>query len=164
MNEFNIEIGIVYLPVQLGYHGLLAWATLGHETSGHDILRADIGLIDELKGAVKDALLKENVDPTLIEYWIFCFEETESDVMGILNMGPAVPVATIGFFRALNAVTNKNKEFKLNTIGTFEDEHPADILRGFLAASVVRLLEFDGANEWADYIMAETNKDLTTIV
>jgi hypothetical protein len=163
MNYFGIEMGIVNLPVQLGRNGLLTWAALGHETTGHDILRADAGLIEELNGAVKDALLKENIDPFLAEYWSYCFEETASDVMGILNMGPAVAVATIGFFRALNAVIYKNRQFKLDNVGISEDVHPADILRGYLAASVVRLLEFDGADKWADYIEAETNKDLTTI-
>jgi hypothetical protein len=83
--------------------------------------------------------------------------------MGILNMGPAVAVATIGFFRALNAVIYKNKQFKLDNVGISEDVHPADILRGYLAASVVRLLEFSGADKWADYIEAETDKDLATI-
>jgi hypothetical protein len=41
--------------------------------------------------------------------------------------------------------------------------HPADVLRGFLAASVVRLLEFRDAGEWADIIDNETLQDVTTI-
>jgi hypothetical protein len=160
---FGIETGIVNLPIQLGSKGILPWAALGHETAGHDILRADDGLLEELNCAVKEALLKENIDPFLAEYWSFCFEESASDVMGILNMGPAVALAQIGFFRALNAVVNKNKVFKLDNVGPSDDIHPADILRGYLAASTVRLLEFNGANKWADYIEAETDKDLTTI-
>ena len=104
---------------------------------------------------------------TLIHSWqntgVIVLKRLPLDVMGILNMGPAVAVATIGFFRALNAVIYKNKQFKLDNVGISEDVHPADILRGYLAASVVRLLEFNGADKWADYIEAETNKDLTTI-
>jgi hypothetical protein len=39
----------------------------------------------------------------------------------------------------------------------------ADILRGFLAASTVRLLSFDDAFSWAEVIENETLKDVTQI-
>ena len=45
-----------------------------------------------------------------------------------------------------------------------EGPHPADILRGYLAAYTVRLLSFRGANDWAQIIESETNKDLSSIV
>lgn len=44
------------------------------------------------------------------------------------------------------------------------DEHPADILRGYLAAYTVGLLSFKEANAWSQIIESETNNDLTTIV
>src|SRR5262249_44285176 len=47
--------------------------------------------------------------------------------------------------------------------GPDSDVHPADILRGFLAAATVRLLEFGGSADWADVIEGETEKDLATI-
>lgn len=43
------------------------------------------------------------------------------------------------------------------------DNHPADILRGYLAASVIGRLSFDTAKDWADAIEAEVNKDLGEI-
>ncbi len=44
-----------------------------------------------------------------------------------------------------------------------KDPHPIDILREYLAASVVRRLIFTGAEEWAKAIEAEIDKDLHTI-
>jgi hypothetical protein len=52
---------------------------------------------------------------------------------------------------------------KLRSTGPASDPHPADVLRGFLAAATVKLLSFDGATDWSDIIRAETHKDVTTI-
>jgi hypothetical protein len=42
---------------------------------------------------------------------------------------------------------------------SFFDEHPADILRGYLAAYSVELLSFDGCDKWAKMVESETEKD-----
>jgi hypothetical protein len=76
-------------------------------------------------------------------------------------MGPAAGIALIGYFRALNAAWGR--EPQLRNIGPSNDPHPADILRGYLAASTVSLLNFSKANRWANAIEAETDKDLETI-
>jgi hypothetical protein len=76
-------------------------------------------------------------------------------------MGPAAGIGLIGFFRGLNAAFGGGP--KLRTIGPAADPHPADILRGFLAAATVRLLEFDEAAAWAAVIERETEKDLAAI-
>ncbi len=47
--------------------------------------------------------------------------------------------------------------------GAAEDPHPADVVRGWLGAEAVRVLEFAGARAWADAIARETDKDATTI-
>src|SRR5260221_9705694 len=76
-------------------------------------------------------------------------------------MGPAAGIGLIGFFRGLNAAFGGGG--KLRNVGPDSDVHPADIVRGFLAAATVRLLEFGGATDWADVIDGETEKDLDTI-
>src|SRR5258707_12682538 len=76
-------------------------------------------------------------------------------------MGPAAGIGLIGFLRGLNAAFGGG--VKLRNVGPDSDVHPADIVRGFLAAATVRLLEFGGATDWADVIDGETEKDLDTI-
>lgn len=159
--DFGVKTAIVNLPPANEQHGVLAWAALGHETAGHDIIHADIGLLQELKSCLWYALNDANIAPILPDYWATRIDETAADVLGILNMGPVVGIALIGYFRALNAAYTGKPV--LRNVGPGEDPHPADILRGYLAASVIRLLNFKKANDWAIAIEAETDKDLTKI-
>lgn len=159
--SFGLRVAVVNLPPATDRRGLLAWPALGHETSGHDILHADNGLLAEVSSAVRAGLAQENSTVGLAGYWADRIDETASDVFGILNMGPAAGIGLIGFFRGLNAAFGGGA--KLRTIGPASDVHPADIVRGFLAAATVRLLEFGGAAAWADVIEGETEKDLATI-
>jgi len=158
---FNVGAAIVNLPPSNARHGILSWSALGHETAGHDILHADEGLEAELSNQIQLELKKQNVGFGLDDYWSTRIDETASDVMGILNMGPAAGIGLIAYFRGLNYAFGGGP--KLRCIGPRDDPHPADILRGFLAASVVRLLSFNQASAWANLIEAETNKDVETI-
>ncbi len=154
--EWGVGAGIVSLPPSHTWCGLTGWATLGHETAGHDILNADEGLLLELKQGLRDALEKENLGFGLPEYWSSRIDETASDVLGILNMGPAAGIGIIMYFRGYYAGK------KLSTFGPKNDEHPADIVRGWLAAETVRLLSFEDHGAWADTIKAETDADVGT--
>jgi hypothetical protein len=158
---FDVGTGVVSLPPAHARGGLLAWGALGHETAGHDILHADIGLDEELAEAVFDALNDQNLGRGLARYWSSRIDETASDVLGILNMGPAAGIGLIGYFQGLSAAFGD--EARLRNEGAIGDPHPADILRGYLAASTVRLLSFDGAATWAQIIENETNADLSLI-
>jgi len=158
---FELQTGILNLSPPNAEHGLLAWSALGHETGGHDILHADIGLLQELARTVRTELTKHNFRQDLPEYWASRIDETASDVLGILNMGPAAGIGFIGYFRGLNAAFSGEPILRNN--GSKTDVHPADILRGYLAASTVELLSFDGAKHWSEVIEAETNKDLSEI-
>ena len=160
-SNFGVKCAIVNLPPSHARIGLLGWATLGHETSGHDILHADTGLRAELKQIVRNALKSKKMGKGLPRYWSDRLDETASDVLGILNMGPSAGVSLIGYFRGLNAAISGSPT--LRNTGSRRDLHPADILRGFLAASTVRLLQFAGAAQWADAIDAETAKDVSRI-
>jgi hypothetical protein len=158
---FGLEAAIVSLPPANARHDILAWTTLAHETAGHDVLSADDGLAEELSISVRKAITAGGLDPDLAGYWADRIDETASDVMGILNMGPTVGIALIGYFRCLNAAYGHGA--KLRNIGDWRDPHPADIVRGYLAASVIRRLSFSKRDDWANFIEAETNKDLSTI-
>jgi hypothetical protein len=159
--SFGVHAGIVNLPPANARHGVLAWAALGHETGGHDILGADTGLREELSQSVRTALQAQKIGSGLPEYWASRIDETASDVLGILNMGPAAGIGIIGYFRGLNAAFGGKP--KLRNDGPEDDPHPADIVRGYLAASTVSLLSFSSAGEWAKVIVSETDKDLSKI-
>ena len=156
---FDVGAAIVNLPISGAQSGIFMWTTLGHETVGHDILHADFGLREELQTAIWNELKKENIDDRIIHHWVDRIDETASDVLEILNMGPMAAVGTVGFLRAANP------EMVLDNIGTEGEAHPISILRGYLAASVVELLSFDGRVDkdkrfWADYIRSKADEDL----
>lgn len=159
--NFGLTVGIVNLPPANARRGLLAWPALGHETAGHDILHADNGLLNQVSTAVRSALSKDNDTRDLASYWADRIDETASDVLGILNMGPAPAIGLIGFFRGLNAAFTGNPI--LRNTGPSNDPHPADVLRGFLASATVRQLEFSDAAAWASLVEEETQKDVTSI-
>lgn len=159
--HFGAGAAVVNMPPANSRQGIFAWTTLSHETAGHDILSADDGLAEELSKEVGKAINAAGLDPDLADYWANRIDETASDVMGILNMGPTVGIALIGYFRCLNAAYGHGP--KLRNTGPMRDPHPADILRGYLAASVVRRLSFSRRDDWANFIEAETNKDLSII-
>jgi hypothetical protein len=156
-----VKAAIVNLPIANAQRGIFAWAALGHESAGHNIINADTGLRQELRNCLWNGMRNANLAASLSDYWALRIDETSSDVLGILNMGPAAGIALIGYFRALNAAGGRGPQ--LRNIGPSNDPHPADILRGYLAASTVSLLNFSKANRWATAIEAETDKDLARI-
>jgi hypothetical protein len=148
--------GIVSLPPEQLNGGLLAWSSLGHETGGHDVTHADKGLLEELAQKVHAAVLLKFRSQDLANYWANCIDESVADVCGYLNMGPSLGVGLIGYFRALG-------DGKLRTVGSKDDPHPIDLLRGYLAAAVAKRLHFRDAAIWSQTIAAETHKDDGTL-
>lgn len=158
--SFGVEAAVVSMPPANAEHGLVAWAALGHETAGHDILHADTGLQAELADMLRANLA--SLGQGLADYWADRIDETASDVMGILNLGPAAGIGLIAYFRGLGKAYGQPAQ--LGSIGYDDDPHPADIVRGYLAAEVVALLSFAGRTAWSKLIAAETDKDRDTIV
>ncbi len=117
-------------------------------------MSADIGMKQELADTARRGLRAAGLR-TLADYWGDRIDETASDVLGILNMGPAAGIGLIAFFRGFGGALRSN--------GPSDDPHPADVVRGFLAASTVRLLEFDDHTKWAEVIRQETLRDLQRI-
>ena len=163
-HPFGLKCGaIVNLPPSHSRRGIIGWAALGHETGGHDILHAYAGMEDQLAGAVFKALKSQSgLNSLLPNYWASRIDETASDVMGILNMGPAAAIGVIGYFRGLNAAFGGSPS--LRNEGQADDPHPADIVRGYLASSVVSLLSFDEASAWSEVLKKETDNDLDEVV
>jgi hypothetical protein len=161
--SLGLKAGIVNLPPANRQSAILAWAALGHETAGHDVLHADKGLQAELTDALRDKVgrLESPLARDLADYWADRIDETASDVLGILNMGPAAAIGLVGYFRGLNAAWGSGP--LLRNDGPDEDPHPADIVRGMLAAETVRMLSFSGAKSWADAIDGEVAKDTKRI-
>jgi len=158
---FGAHAAVVCLPPSNGRKGLLAWSALGHETAGHDILHADNGLQDQLTEAVRAALMQAGAGAMLADYWSSRIDETASDVLGILNMGPAAAIGLIGYFRGLNKAFTGRATLRNN--GPSGDPHPADIVRGFLAAETVGLLPFAQSAAWSRVVTDETMKDVQQI-
>jgi hypothetical protein len=158
---FGVGAAVVSLPAANASRGILAWAALAHETAGHDLLGADDGLRDELAERVRSSLLAGKLPLALADYWADRIDETASDVLGVLNMGPAAAVGLVGYFRALNGAWGGRPA--LRNVGPEDDPHPADIARAYLAAETVRLLSFEGAGRWADRLVAEADRDVGRI-
>ncbi len=148
----GMRCGVVSLPPEQLKGGLLAWSALGHETGGHDVTHADAGLLNELAKSVRAALMEKFHSQPLADYWASCIDETAADVCGYLNMGPSLGIGLIGYFRALG-------NGHLRTTGSKNDPHPIDLLRGYLAAAVIKHLNFKEADSWSQTIASETHKD-----
>lgn len=158
--SFGLKTTIVSLPPANARSGLLAWAALAHETSGHNIMFADTGLRGELANLIFTVLASE-LGNQIATYWTDRVDETGADVLGILNQGAAAGIGLLGFFRGIRSSFSGVP--KLSSDGPSDDPHPADVLRGYLAAATVRLLEFSQASQWGNLIERETDRDVGSI-
>jgi hypothetical protein len=159
--HFGLQVALISMPPGSVRSGLMGWLAIGHEGAGHDILHADTGLLGELREALQTALSDESGVADVARYWSDRVDESASDVCGILNMGPTAGLGMLAFFRGMNAAYGFGP--RLRTEAESNDSHPADILRGYLSAATVRLLDFTAADAWADLIESETDKDCDTI-
>jgi hypothetical protein len=161
---FGARAPVTNLPPANARKGLFAWAALGHEAAGHAILHADTGLHNDLAQAVRNNVksMKDSLADHLANYWADRIDETASDVMGILNMGPSAAIGLVIYFRGLNKAFTGNAILRNN--GPTTDTHPADIVRGYLAAETVALLPFSQSGAWSNLIVSETDKDVQSIV
>jgi len=147
LNQLGIEAAIVSMPPGFAQNGIASYTTLGHETTGHDILHADAGLLDEIGNTIRS-----EISPGWLgNYWYSVTDEAASDVIGVLNFGPAAGIGFLAFFRGWGG--------RLRNSAPLGDVHPIDILRGFLQVEVLDLLPAD-SKVWRDFILAEVNKDL----
>lgn len=156
------SVGVVSLPATYADHPLL-WASLAHETGGHDVVHADPGLIEELQQGVGKALAKTSVPgldrEELVVLWKYWMDEAVADVYGILNVGP-----TFGSIVAAHHAARRNRPeggglgipkvsmWSVRTSDGTLDDHPTEILRIHLAIGVVESLRGLGPAERKAYV------------
>jgi hypothetical protein len=169
---FGSTIGVVSLPSTYRDDPLL-WASLAHETGGHDVLHADPGLLEELADGLRNLfgggplpangnLTQPQLDGLLWSYWT---DEAASDVYGLLNIGPEFAFNLAAFFAAMNARIAKMQhqpETPMPSLRTESgpnaaddpslDVHPTDILRLHLAIGVVENLQALSSATRARYV------------
>ena len=70
-STFGARVPVVNLPPANAHKGVLAWAALGHETCGHDILHGDHGLQNQLASAVQAGVahMGGQLGGHLASYW-----------------------------------------------------------------------------------------------
>lgn len=154
LQPLGVRAGVVSLPMGCAHAGLLTWAALSHEACGHDVLSGDLGLMEELRRAVERRLWAEGLGARAGD-WSSRIHEVVADVVGVLDLGPAAAVSAIGHLRAMEWLETGAPRLGLRS----HPEHPASLLRGWLAAAVVEGLRFGGAQSWAMRLRAELWRD-----
>jgi hypothetical protein len=156
-------IGVVSLPSTCREHPF-TWASLAHETGGHDVLHADTGLLDELAGGVRDFFGSGRMDPAhptgaqvMGHLWAWWIDEAASDVYGLLNIGPSFAMNLIVFLATFIAGFTKGTEPVLRAeSGRKEtdalDVHPVDLLRPHLAIGAIEGLSGLDPKVRQDYV------------
>jgi len=142
--------GVVSLPATYADHPVL-WASLAHETGGHDVVHADAGLLQELQNGLPRALKGTAVpglrSSDLVALWSYWMDEAVADVYGLLNIGPTFAFNLAAFFSALRSKTQAGgfpiPKISMQSVSRADsplDVHPTDILRIHLAIGVVQAL------------------------
>ncbi len=152
----GITIAVVSIPSAYRDHPVL-WASLAHETGGHDVKHASGALLTDLRKAVRKFfrtdplpsdflnITDEQIQGILWSYWI---DEAAADVYGLLNMGPTFALNLASYFAALwyqSGIFDSNHFPSLRTWSIasgykFLETHPTDILRLSLAIGVIENL------------------------
>ena len=146
-------VGVVSLPATYRKHPLI-WASLAHETGGHDVLHADPKLLPELRSGVAAMFGHGHIDPAqpvsatqlLGVLWGYWMDEAASDIYGVLNIGPTFGHNLAVFFSALLARESKSDAPQLRTSSGPDqrgmlDPHPTDLLRLDLHIGAVQSLQ-----------------------
>jgi hypothetical protein len=155
----EFDVGIVSMPISYGDAPLL-WGILAHECGGHDVAHAVPGLMDEIKGKLRDL---KDLSPGWGAIWEAWADETTADVFGVLNLGPAFGVALAAWLSAfccLNPAGHPN----YGTLGTTldfdrgkpDDDHPVELLRLYLVIGAVEgLTQFSTSKQdWVSLLEA----------
>ena len=150
------KAGVVSLPASYAAHPIL-WASLAHETGGHDVIHADAGLLSELEegarslfgGAPLTSPLKLTHEQVLGVLWSYWMEEASADVYGVLNMGPLFGLNAAAYCSAVVSRGTKSQKPVLPSDCTASpndpahtlDPHPPALIRMALIAGAIDALE-----------------------
>jgi len=166
---FGGSVGVVSLPSTFRDHPLL-WASLAHETGGHDCLHADAGLLPELSQSVLTFFGGGTIASTghitmnqlLGLLWSYWMDEAASDFYGLMNIGPEFGLNLVAFFAAMWERLKPTGQPTLRTFSGADqsgmlDPHPTDILRPYLmigATQALQALSADRRNQYAQDLQA----------
>jgi len=147
------SVGVVSLPATYRKAPLL-WASLAHETGGHDVLHADRLLLPELRTGVAAIFGGGHINPAhpvstaqlLGALWGYWMDEAASDIYGALNIGPTFGHNLSVFFAALLARESNSDAPRLRTTSGPDrrgvlDPHPTDLLRLDLLIGAVQSMQ-----------------------
>lgn len=162
--NYRCATGLVNMPPAFASGGLAAWAALGHE-GAHEILHANEGLLEELAEIVREkiensssqAFADDAEKADLGAYWAARIDESASDVMGVVNMGPAACLGLIAYFRALPLASGHAPV--LASSGSPDGPHPAPLARCYLMAETIGACSFDDRAEWRRALIEEGDAD-----
>lgn len=156
-------VSVVSLPAAYREHPFF-WASLAHETGGHDVVHADLDLLPELKVGVRKMFPTSTAPLGLL--WAYWMNEAAADAYGVLNIGPAFGLSLAAFVSALIAQQERLKRPTLSTQSVTEDgtptgalnPHPTDLLRLYLVIGAIERLRRLSTAQKQEYI-----RDLETL-
>jgi hypothetical protein len=139
--------GLVSLPATFADHPLL-WASLCHETGGHDVIHADEGLLSELQALIGPTLaglpMPAGVSAEqMAALWHYWMDEAAADIYGVLNVGPAFGPSTAALLAGFNKSSGGELMLRLESGFSPDDArhaldpHPMDALRQHLALGAI---------------------------
>lgn len=164
LNDLGLSgatVSVVSLPAAYREHPFF-WASLAHETGGHDVVHADPDLLSELKVRVRKIFRTSQAPLGLL--WAYWMNEAAADAYAVLNMGPAFGLSLVAFVSALIAQQLKRKRPTLLTQSGPLDRtgalnpHPTDLLRLYLVIGAIEQLRRLSAKRKQEYI-----RDLKTL-
>ena len=138
----NGKLGVVSLPHTFADHPLL-YGSLAHETGGHDVIHADLSLMEQLRAQV-EPLFNDSDMRWLGLLWDYWMDETAADVYGVLNIGPSFGY-NLAMLLAVFIGQNEKPVPKVPALRTGSgadetgalDVHPTDILRLSVVQGVI---------------------------
>jgi hypothetical protein len=159
------KVGVVSLPATYRKDPLI-WASLAHETGGHDVLHADEHLLPELRAGVAAMFGGGHIDPShpisstqlLGALWAYWMDESASDIYGVLNIGPTFGHNLAVFFSALLAQGSSSSEKPALRTSSGADErglldpHPTDLLRLDLHIGAIQSLQSLSQTTRTEYV------------
>lgn len=157
------SVGVVSMPATYAPHPVI-WAAMCHEVGGHDVARADAGLLGELANGMPSAFaglpnIAAISRSQLAQLWAHWIDEAVADIYGLLNLGPAFVPNLAAFIGALNARGSGGAPSLRVMSGFAQDDpkrildvHPTDILRLHLGIGAIESLSGLSAAARSAYI------------
>ena len=140
------SVGVVALPATFAHHPIL-WTALAHETGGHDVTHADVGLLDQLTALLPSVLTPLEADcklprGVLVRLWAHWMDEAAADIYAIMNAGPAFVENAVVLLTAMGGGDAPRLRAESRTAGPERlDPHPTDILRLHLGLGAIATLD-----------------------